>query len=130
MGYVIRLADWIEKDVSEDQFIDLTGILEGTVDVYIESGVRGHTVVLNDDVRQGVTFSDLSYNHAEGELMLHLTSTTENDPAITLAGSSGEISIARIRPVGCSYYVRLDQPLNLGHYTLTFSEGTVEFDII
>ena len=42
LGYIVRFGDWIAKDIEDDQFIELTGVLSGTVDVYVKSGVRGH----------------------------------------------------------------------------------------
>ena len=39
VGYIVRKGDWVEKDVEHDQFINITGILSGTVDFYVESGV-------------------------------------------------------------------------------------------
>ena len=39
VGYIVRQVDWAGKDVPYDQFINITGILAGTIDFYIESGV-------------------------------------------------------------------------------------------
>ena len=39
VGYIARYGNWEKKDVEHDQFINITGILSGTVDFYIESGV-------------------------------------------------------------------------------------------
>ena len=33
IGYIVRFGDWVAKDIEEDQFIDITGVLGGTVDV-------------------------------------------------------------------------------------------------
>ena len=38
IGYIVRQPDWT-KDVEHDQFINITGVLAGTVDFYVESGV-------------------------------------------------------------------------------------------
>ena len=38
IGYIIRKGEWEAKDVEYDQFINITGILKGTVDFYVESG--------------------------------------------------------------------------------------------
>ena len=38
VGYLIRYGEWENKDVDYDQFINLTGILSGSVDFYVESG--------------------------------------------------------------------------------------------
>ena len=39
IGYIARFGEWEAKDIEYDQHINLTGILSGTVDFYIESGV-------------------------------------------------------------------------------------------
>ena len=39
VGYIARFGEWEAKDIDYDQHINLTGILSGTVDFYIESGV-------------------------------------------------------------------------------------------
>lgn len=39
VGYIVRYGEWTQKDVEHDQFINITGILSGTVDFYIESGI-------------------------------------------------------------------------------------------
>ena len=48
IGYIVRKPDWSEKDVAEDQFIELS-ITTGTVDVYVVSLVPGCTINLGDD---------------------------------------------------------------------------------
>ena len=46
VGYIVRYGEWKDKDTNSspgaddawDQFINITGILSGTVDFYVESG--------------------------------------------------------------------------------------------
>ena len=40
VGYIARYGNWEKKDIEWDQFINITGILSGTVDFYIESGIQ------------------------------------------------------------------------------------------
>ena len=53
VGFIVRTADW-QKDWGEDQFIDLKGILAGTVDVYVNSGVAGYTMEKGADCVTGL----------------------------------------------------------------------------
>ena len=46
VGYIVRYGEWEEKDIEEDQFIDLSGVLSGTVDFYVQSGEKGGDLVL------------------------------------------------------------------------------------
>ena len=86
VGYIVRYGNWENKDVEHDQFINLTGILSGTVDFYVESGVPSQpnkeavptmeeltqkeieykgkpqkVMVLGDDVVEGVVVVSAAY---------------------------------------------------------------------
>ena len=45
VGFVIRYGNWVDKDIHEIQYIDLSGIWRGTVDVYITSGWYGYDMI-------------------------------------------------------------------------------------
>ena len=133
VGYVIRLGDWIDKDIHEDRFIDLAGIVSGTVDVYIQSQVWSHEMVLNDDVVLGNLPFSLDYTHSKKQLVLGLAYTADEAPAVTITGSNGNVAITRMTRVDYNYYLTLEEPLAPGHYTLTCdtdTTGIIEFDII
>lgn len=51
LGYIIRKGDWLDKDIGDDRFIDLTNVLSGTVHYYVSSGVRDGRI----DTRDAVT---------------------------------------------------------------------------
>ena len=91
VGYIVREGDWVNKDVGWDQFINITGILRGTIDFYIESGVASQEdgrdkipsmeqlcakeieyngkkqkmMVLGDDVEEGVVVTSAKYDPKE-----------------------------------------------------------------
>jgi pullulanase len=94
IGYIARFGEWVKKDVADyDQFINLTGILSGTVDFYIEAGVPSQTsgdltaipsmetlcstggpdgkpekfMVLGNDVVQGVVVMSADYEPANSD---------------------------------------------------------------
>ena len=52
-GYIIKTPDWLQKDVAEDQFIDCSTYKTGTLHVFVESGVAGHTVQEGKDIVKG-----------------------------------------------------------------------------
>lgn len=66
LNYIIRKSvtgnDWLDKDVKDDQEIDLTDVLSGTVDYYVEAGVNGGRRVLGDDVLLGAKVISAVYN--------------------------------------------------------------------
>ena len=57
----MRTADWT-KDVDEDQFIDISEMVSGTVDIYVESGVEGYTKEYGDDAVTGTKLSGAKYD--------------------------------------------------------------------
>lgn len=54
VGFIVRTSDWT-KDIDADQFIDLKGILAGTVNVYVVSGVTGYTMEKGADCVTGLS---------------------------------------------------------------------------
>ena len=84
VGYIVRYGDWEEKDVDRDQFIDITGVLSGTVDVYVESGIEGHEIVLGEDVVLGTIVTHTKYvpQNRKGypEIQLTLSSKLDYEP--------------------------------------------------
>lgn len=57
VGFIVRLNEWEAKDIEEDQFIDTSSILAGTVDVYVESQSYDFRTVFSDDCVTGVGVS-------------------------------------------------------------------------
>ena len=130
LGYLVRLGDWKDKDVAEDQFIGLAGILSGTVDVYIESGVKGHTVVLNEDVWTCTAVETAGYSANDGQLYVRMSSALSGKITATLTGSDGNINVTQVKQVNTYLYFTFDEALTAGSYTLRFSDYTIRFDIL
>ena len=107
VGYIARYGDWVQKDIEWDQFINITGILSGTVDFYIESGVQTQAdgkdkiptmealcnmeieyngkpqkvMVLGDDVVKGVVVTSAEYQvdkNGSPRLTVMISSTPDN----------------------------------------------------
>ncbi len=66
MNYIIRRSipgnDWAEKDFEKDCYIDLSEVLSGTVDYYVESREFPGKRVLGEDVLIGVKLLSVTYN--------------------------------------------------------------------
>ena len=66
MNYIIRRSipgnDWAEKDFEKDCCIDLSEVLSGTVDYYVESREFPGKRVLGEDVLIGVKLLSVTYN--------------------------------------------------------------------
>ena len=128
LGYIVRYGDWIEKDIEEDQFIELTGILGGTVDVYVESGVKGHKIVEGADIKKGVVVTSASYKEKNsdgnpqiivkvaGDIAYEVTNET-----FAISNSDGAVAVTAVKNVNTYYYLTLAEPLNIQRgYNVTF----------
>ena len=131
LGYIVRLGDWIEKDIDEDQFIDLTGILGGTVDVYVESGVKGHKIVEGEDIKRGVVVTSATYKekNSDGNPQVIVKVAGDIEYEVTtdtfkISNSDGAVAVTAVKNVNTYYYLTLAEPLNIQRgYNVTF-EGT------
>ncbi len=61
VGFIVRTEDWT-KDVDADQFIDISEMVAGTVDIYVESGVEGFTKEYGADAVTGTKLRSAVYN--------------------------------------------------------------------
>ncbi len=134
IGYIVRQGGdgWTAKDIGEDQFIDVTGVLGGTLDVYVESGVKGHTVEKGADVVSGVAVVSAAYDGA-----LTVTVKTSAEPegeltASTFAVRGGtDAEIAKAEKTGeCAYTLTLAAPLDMAKsYRIVLEEKEYDLDM-
>lgn len=113
VGYIVRLGEWEAKDVEEDQFIDLAGVLGGTVHVYVESGVKGHRIEYGSDVVKGTVIVGSRYD-GKLKIAVKLSGPPEKEPTtqtFTVRGADGECAIESIKAVSNYYYLTLREPL-------------------
>ena len=146
IGYIFRYGEWEAKDVEHDQFVNLTGILSGTVDFYVTSGVptqpdanvtpsveelvaSGH-MVLGDDVVEGVVVTsgiyDPSNNDGDPEIRVVMSSKLDyiiDLDTFTVYNSDGEVPIVAARVANLSYYLVLGQELDLTRSYFVSFEG-------
>ena len=96
LNYIIRKSvegnDWKEKDVKDDQVIDLTDVLSGTVDYYVTSGVDGGKRVLGDDVLLGAKVLSAVYNRKNNTVKVVTGMPVVGKPAeaFTLKSADGK----------------------------------------
>lgn len=122
MNYIIRKStpgnDWADKDFKEDCYIDLSEVLSGTVDYYVESKEFPGKRVLGEDVLIGVKLLSVTYNSQKNTIKV-ITGTRitgELDNIFTLKRADGaEIPIAAVRLVNKDkneYEVSIDANLS------------------
>ena len=110
VGFIVKLPNWAAKDVNKDQFIDVAAYLSGTVHVYVEAGVEGYELVLDDDVKSGIKVRSAAYREGYG-FQISMTAAIPNfSTAFTILGPDGPVetespyitgnSAYTIKPVG------------------------------
>ena len=126
VGYIVRLNEWEGKDVDADQFVELAGILGGTLDVYVESGVAGHRVEKGSDIVEGIAVTSAAY---DGDVRVTVQTSAELEGEITndtfvVYNSEGSDEIKSVTGVGNSYTIELAYPLDpMSEYTIMLYEN-------
>lgn len=129
VGYIIRTPDW-GKDVGEDQFIDVAAYVSGTIDVYVESGVKGHTVKTGSDVTLGTKVTAASYDQEKNEVAVTIVNPKEGvEEAVVVKGKDGEVVIAevtgKVDGITGTYVIKLKDALDLSQkYQVVYGEET------
>ena len=70
VGYIARYGDWEKKDIDWDQFINITGVLSGTIDFYIQSGVSTQPNVNSTPTREQLEEMEIDYNGRKQKVMV------------------------------------------------------------
>ncbi len=96
VGFIVRTAAW-EKDVGEDQFIDIAELVSGTVHIYVESGVRGYTKEYGEGAVTGVKVKTAKYN-MDGTVTVTMTADPGSDPngLFRVRDGSGDIGVTGV----------------------------------
>ena len=126
VGFIVRTQEWT-KDIDADQFIDISDVVTGTVDIYIESGVEGYERTDRDDVVIGTKLKTAGYD-GNGTVNVTMTAELEGElsEVFTILGSSGEEAIESVTYAENNLYkLLLTNPLDpYKNYTITY-DGTV-----
>lgn len=121
VGFIVKLPNWAEKDVGEDQFIDVAAYLSGTVHVYVESGVKGYEVVLSSDVVSGIKVKSAVYKEGRS---IQVTMTSAISPEeLHVSGPNGIVAMSSAVQTGNNVYSLTPvEPLDLyADYTVEYS---------
>jgi len=118
-NYIIRKStsanEWEEKDVETDRFIDLTDVLSGTVDYWVESGVFAGRRVLGDDVLLGVKVRSAAYNRKNNtiKVVTGMPVVGKPDGAFTLRCLNGTtIPVTKVTESKNEYTLALGEDLS------------------
>ena len=96
VGFIVRTQDWT-KDIDMDQFIDLSEVVSGTVNAYVESGVEGATKEYGDDVVTGTKLKSAVYD-GKNTVTVLFTGELDKDQEKTfyVIGRLGEINVTEV----------------------------------
>ena len=97
VGFIVRTQDWT-KDVDEDQFIDISEMMSGTVHIYVESGVEGYTKEYGEDAVRGIRLKTARYN-GDKTVTINMTGEIEGDYTDSFAVTSrqGEFEVTDVK---------------------------------
>ncbi len=132
VGYIVRQPDWT-KDIDMDQFIDISEMVSGTVHIYVESGVEGHTKEYGDDAVLGTKPRSAVYNH-DGTITVTMTGEIEGglDGVFTVEGKDGGVAVSGVAEGSgeFTYIVTLAQELDpFKSYSITYDGAQYKLSI-
>ena len=123
VGYIVRLGDWEQKDVDKDQFIDVSSYISGTIHVYVESGVEGHTIVEGDDVVNGTKLKSASYDLDEKVVKVEIVNPLDDmENQLAIKSADGDVAIKEVTGTDGSYVISLEEELD------TFKAYQIEYN--
>lgn len=122
IGYIVRTENWT-KDVDKDQFISLTDISSGTINVYVTSGKEGEKIEYGEDVVKGVKLQKASYN-GDGTITVITSGETSEEFKVLCDGK--EVKVKSQKLAGDNTYTliledKLDTDLK---YTVQCGQGS------
>jgi len=127
VGFIVRNQSW-DKDISEDQFIDIAEMLSGTVHIYVESGVKGYTKEYGEDAVKGVKIKSAKYDGGNS-VSVEMTAPVEGDPAsaFVLSGTEGAVEVSEVAAQGLLYVLKLKEELkSMGNYTVSYGDNSMK----
>lgn len=90
IGYIVRLNEWEKKDVDADQFIELSGIIAGSVDVYVTSGKPGCEIVPGEDCLKGLSVKKAELNGDFKSITIVFTEEYKDEHTILVKDAEGK----------------------------------------
>lgn len=131
VGFIVRTADWT-KDINEDQFIDISEMVSGTVHIYVESGKKGYTKEYGEDAVTGTKLLKARYEEETQMITVQMTGKIDGDfkKAFSILGTDGEAAITEVtEEAQFTYLISVERPLDLTkNYNILFDGN--EYKII
>lgn len=131
LGYIVRLGEWLEKDIESDRFIDLSAVISGTVEVYLTTGVSEPEVDFSNAVIGCKVKSAVATDKTTVEVELTAEPEVDLNTAFSVSGtSSEELSIESVAADGLNVVLTLADELDYTKaYKLTFDGNTYDISL-
>ena len=129
IGFIVRTPDW-NKDVGEDQFIEIPEVVSGTVHIYVESGVKGYERKDAEDVVVGTRVNTVKYDQNLG-VVVTMTGPVDGDPmeAFVLKAPRGTVKVTEVKVDGYVYTLVPEEALDL-YKDYTINYGGMDYNVI
>ena len=112
VGYIVRLGEWVQKDVDMDQFIDVSKYTTGTLHVSVESGVQGHSVD-ESQANKGTKLASAKYNGETITVKIAGEHTQEHLDTLKITSADGKVNITKIEGGNGTYRLTIDKAMNI-----------------
>lgn len=126
VGFIVRKGEWEEKDFDGDQFIDLSDMVSGTMEVFVESGKEGFEKKRGKNAVTGIKVAQAKYN-GDTSITIKMTGKVEGNlmKLFTIKGNGEKITLKSIEEGSDnSYSITLDKPLDAaGNYSVSYDKN-------
>lgn len=128
VGFIIRKGEWEKKDFDSDQFIDLSDMVSGTVDVFVESGKEGFKKKYGKDAVTGIKIAQAKYN-GDVNIAVIMTGKVKED-LMKVFKIKPDVKIKTVEEGSDNLYsITLDKTLEAGgNYSIIYDKN--EYKII
>ncbi len=136
-GYIIRKSegdnDWVEKDPNKElnRYIDLSQILSGTIDCYVESGKDEVHEELGDDILKGVKICSIDYDKKINSIKVVTGNPIDEDADTVFAikrSDNAEIAINSVTASSSQKEYTIEPEENLSSIKAMVKSYLISFD--
>ena len=127
LGFIVRTSDWT-KDPDGDRFVEIGGVSQGTINVYLKSGSADFETVYGDDVvvsEKVVKAVVLETNYKEVVASMTKDVTEDMTSKIKLFSGDTEVAVESVKGEGQTAIITAKEELDpMGKYTVVYGENT------
>ena len=134
LGFIVRKGNWLAKDPESDRFLDLSGVVSGTVHVYCKTGVEEYET----DFSQAKLGLKLKSAKADSETVVSFELTavpgdneniTKDDFSVVSLGGQ-EVAVSDLKLDGATGLLTLSGKMNFKkEYRLNFKDSGADITL-